>query len=136
MADLSITAANVVAANSAKTRSGTAGATITAGQVVYVDSSDRKFKLADADAAGVGDVTKVYIALNGGADGQPMVAAESGDITLGAVMTAGTSYYLSPNPGGIAPANDVLSGDNVILLGVAKSTSVLALKPIISGVTL
>lgn len=135
MADLSITAANVTAAALATKKSGTAGATITAGQVVYLDASN-EYVLADADAAGVGDITAVYIALNGASDGQPITVCAQGDVTLGAVMTAGTAYYLSPVAGGIAPIADVASGDDVILLGVAKTTSVLAFKPIISGVTL
>lgn len=136
MADLSITAGNVVAARPARKKSGTAGAAITAGQIVHASPTTGRYILSDVDAAGVGDVTEFAIALNGASDGQPLTVATDGDITLGAVMTAGITYYLSPTPGGIAPVADVLSGDNVIVLGVAKSTSVLALKPIISGVTL
>ena len=136
MADLTITAANVIAASGARRKNGTAGATITAGQIVHINPATNRYVLSDADAEGIGDVTEFAIALNGAADGQPLQVALGGDITLGAVMTAGTSYYLSPNAGGIAPREDVLSGDNVILLGIARSTSVLKLKPIISGVTL
>lgn len=136
MADLSITAANVIAASTARKKTGVAGATITAGQVVHISPTTSRYIVSDADAAGIGDVTEFAIALNGASDGQPLQVANSGDITLGAVMTAGTAYYLSATAGGIAPVADILSGDNVILLGVAKSTSVLALKPIISGVTL
>lgn len=136
MVDLVITPASVTAAASAKKTSGTAGATITAGQVVYLDTTDSRLKLADADAAGVGSIPAFYIALNGASNGQPLAVISEGDLTLGAVMTAGTSYYLSPTAGGIAPHADILSGDNVVFLGVAKSTSVLAVKPIISGVTL
>lgn len=136
MADLSITAANVIAASTARRKSGVAGATITAGQIVHISPTTGRYILSDADAAGIGDVTEFAIALHGAADGQPLQVSTGGDITLGAVMTAGTSYYLSPVAGGIAPRADILTGDNVILLGVAKSTSVLALKPIISGVTL
>lgn len=42
MADLTITAANVTAGALATTVTGTAGATITAGQLVYLDTRDRK----------------------------------------------------------------------------------------------
>ena len=136
MADLTITAANVIAAPGARRKNGTAGATITAGQVVHISPTTGRYILSDADAAGIGDVTEFAIALNGAADGQPLQVALGGDITLGAVMTAGLSYYLSPTAGGIAPREDVLSGDNVVLLGIARSTSVLKMKPIISGVTL
>ena len=136
MADLVITAANVIAAARARRRTGTAGATVTAGQVVHISPTTGRYILSDADAEGIGDVVEFGIALNGAADGQPLQVALGGDITLGAVMTAGTSYYLSTTAGGIAPRADLGAGDDVILLGVSKSTSVLALKPIISGVTL
>lgn len=136
MADLTITAANVIAASAGSKRQGTAGATITAGQVVHISPSTNRYILSDADAAGVGAVTEFAIALNGAADGQPLRVATLGDVTLGAVMTAGAEYYLSPTAGGIAPRADLGAGDNVVLLGVARSTSVLALAPIIPGVTL
>ena len=136
MADLSITAANVIAASSATTRSGTAGATITAGQVVYFDRTDSKYKLADADAVPSGGFGSVFIALNGASDNQPISVLSGGSVAMGSVFTAGTSYYLSPTPGGIAPLADVLSGDDVVLLGVAISATNLQFAPIISGVTL
>ncbi len=46
MADLSITAANVLRGSNARVETGIFGATVTAGQVVYRDASDNnKFKL-------------------------------------------------------------------------------------------
>ena len=51
MADLTLTAASVLAGSNATTRLGTAGATITAGQVVYFDDTTNTFKLADTDSA-------------------------------------------------------------------------------------
>ncbi|MDX0007827.1 hypothetical protein GOB40_13900 [Sinorhizobium meliloti] len=138
MADLVITAANVVAGAGAKTTSGTAGAAITAGQVVYLDSTTTgKWQLSDSDAATAaarGQGANVGIALNGAANGQPLEVLTEGPITLGAVLTAGTAYYLSPTPGGIAPLADLLTGDYVTLLGLATSTSVLNLDIQYSGV--
>lgn len=136
MADLSITASAVLAASTASTKGGTAGATITAGQVVYKDSSDDKYKLADADSGTAAVRAPIGIALNGASDGQPLRVIQAGDLTMNAVMTAGTAYYLSPTPGGIAPLADLLAGDDVVLLGLAKSTTVLAVDIQISGVTL
>jgi hypothetical protein len=133
MADLTITAANVATAGRQET--GTFGATITAGQVVFKDSSTKKFELADADDTSLDEV--YGIALNGGADGQPGVVALPGsDITIGATLTAGTAYYLSATAGGICPFADLVTGDRVIFLGIAKSTSVLHFRPIDSGVIL
>ena len=50
MAAISITAANVLKSSTGQVSVGTAGATITAGQSVYIDTSDsNKIKLADAN---------------------------------------------------------------------------------------
>lgn len=136
MADISITAANVVKGSNATTESGIAGATITAGQVVYKDGSTGKYLLADNDSATAAAKAPRGIALNGAADGQPLVIQRSGDITIGATLTAGTAYYLSATPGGICPLADVASGDDVVLLGLAKTAAVLALDIQTPGVTL
>lgn len=125
MSDLSITAANVLAGSGATTRLGTAGATITAGKAVYLDSSDNEYKLADCDSATAAVRSPVGIALNGASDGQPLVVLTEGPITIGATMTAGIAYYLSPNAGGICPVADVLTGDYPVILGIATSTTVL-----------
>lgn len=133
MTDLTITAANV--ASSGRKETGTFGDTIVAGKVLMKDASTKKFELADADSTSLDEV--YGIALNGGADGQPGVVALPGsDITIGATLTAGTAYYLSATPGGICPFADLASGDRVIFLGIAKSTSVLHFRPIDSGVIL
>lgn len=133
MADISVTAASVIAANDATTEHGTAGATITAGQVVALHATNGKLVLADAD--GTGGINRPRgIALNGASDGQPLKIVKAGDVTFNAVLTAGVSYFLSPTPGGIAPRADVLTGDTVSSLGIATSTSVLALDIQYSGV--
>lgn len=137
MADLTITAANVVKGSNAKTVNGTAGATITAGQAVYLDQATTgKWLLADADgaSAAIRAGEKAGIALNGASDGQPITVLLSGNITIGATLTAGTAYYLSDTPGGICPLADVTGGDYYVLLGLASSTSVLAIDIQYSGV--
>lgn len=125
MADLSITAANVIAGSGATKKLGTAGATITAGKAVYLDESDSKYKLADCDSATAAVRSPAGIALNGASDGQPLVVLEAGPVTIGATMAAGIAYYLSPNAGGICPVADVLTGDYPVILGIATSTTVL-----------
>ena len=138
MADLSITAASVVAGNGAPTKTGTAGATIAAGEVVYLDTATTgKWQLADSDAASAearGQTANVGIALNSAAANQPIVVQTGGTVTLGAVLTAGTAYYLSDTPGKICPLADVTGGDYYVLLGLAASTSVLNLDVQYSGV--
>lgn len=136
MADISITAANVVAGSNAAIEHGTAGATITAGQMVYKDASDGRYKLADCDSATADAKSPRGVALNGASNGQPLSIQRSGDITIGGTLTPGTAYYLSPVAGGICPLADVASGDSVVLLGLAESAAVLALDIQVSGVTL
>ena len=135
MADLSITAANVVPGSDAVRESGTAGATITAGQLVYLDTSDMKFKLADSNGASALRVPN-GIALNGASNGQPLSIQKGGDITIGATLTAGVAYYLSDTPGGICPVADLGSGEYPCIVGIAKSASVLSVNIQPSGVAL
>lgn len=136
MADLSITAGSVLAGGGSTKRAGTAGATITAGQVVYLDTSDGRYKLADADSGTAAVRSPFGIALNGASAGQPLTVCTRGAVTIGATVTAGTTYYLSPNPGGIAPLADLLSGDYPTIVGIATSTSVIDVQFIESGVAL
>jgi len=135
MADISITAANVVAGSDAVRESGTAGATITAGQLVYLDTSDMKYKLADANGAAALRVPN-GIALNGASNGQPLSVQKGGDITIGGTMTAGIPYFLSDTPGGLCPLPDIGTGEYSCIIGIAKSTSVLAVNIQPSGVAL
>lgn len=132
MADLSITAANVLAASTATVEHGLAGATITAGQTVYLDDSTGRYELADAD--GVGTTRPRGIALNGAGDGQPLAIIKEGELTMNAVLTAGVSYFQSPVAGGIGARAEVLTGDYVTCLGIAISTTVLRVKIDYSGV--
>lgn len=131
MADLVLTPSAILASSDATRESGIAGATITAGQVVAKHATNGKYVLADADGTGV--TRPSGIALNGASDGQPLTIVKAGDVTL-AGMTAGVSYFLSPTAGGIAPRADVLTGDIVTHLGIAKSATVLALDIQFSGV--
>ena len=66
----------------------------------------------------------------------PLGVLKSGDLTIGATLTAGTAYYLSDTAGGICPLADVGSGEYVVLIGIAKSTSVLAVDIQYPGVSL
>jgi hypothetical protein len=136
MADLTITAANVVAgAGATVDRNHNAGAAITAGQVVYLDS-DGTYKLADDNSATAAARVASGIALNGAASGQPVAVLTSGPVTIGAAVTVGVGYYLSANPGGICPAADLGSGQYPSLLGFAISASVLNVAITGAGVSL
>ena len=80
MADISITAANVVAGANARTLDGIAGATITAGQLVYRDSVTGKYLLSDADSATVAARSVDGIALNSASLNQPLGVQIDGEI--------------------------------------------------------
>lgn len=136
MADLVITAASVVAGTNASTVQGTLGESVTAGQAVYQDSSTRKWMKADSNGASAEIRTPKGLALNGGALNQPVLVQKSGDLTLGAALTAGVAYYLSDTPGGIGPVADLAVGEYPTILGLAKSATVLAVDIQASGVAL
>lgn len=136
MADLSITAANVVAQAGAITDVATFGATVTAGQMIYKDTADASLKLADNNSATAAARTPLGMALNGGAAGQPCKFIKEGDVAVGTILTAGVAYYLSDTPGGICPVADLASGEYPTVIGIAISTSVLRIKINASGVAL
>jgi predicted transcriptional regulator len=133
MADLSITAANVVAGNGASIVNGTAGATITAGQVVYKDVADGRYKLADANASAA-TAEAVGIALHAASNGQPLAILSQGTLTPGATVVVGTVYVASATPGGIAPAADLTTGWRTTVLGVGITAATIAVDIQVSGV--
>lgn len=137
MADLSVTAANVIAsANAVILRQYNAGAAITAGQIVYLDANS-KWQLMDANAAATGNHPDNIrgVALGGGANNQPIaVATKDSWFTPGATLGNGIAYYASPNAGGIAPVADLAAGNYPTVLGIARSTTVLNLDPTASGI--
>lgn len=134
MADLSITAGSVVpiASGSAyDTRSarGIAGATITAGQTLYIDTAaSNTLKLADANASAATALV-AGIALCGASSGQPVEYAVGGDLTFNAAFTQGLIYINSTTAGAIAPHTDLATGNYTTVLGVAVSTTRLRLAP-------
>lgn len=120
MADITVTATSVVPYANEQTAVGVAGETITAGQVVYLNSTTGKLMKADADTAAE-SVCK-GIALNGGSLGQPVKYQYGGEITIGATVAVGTTYVVSATAGGIAPVADLTTGDYVSHVGVASTT--------------
>lgn len=136
MADLTITAANVVAGSGSRQANVTAGASVTAGQVVYEDTATDTHKLADNNSATAAARSPKGIALHAATSGQPLTIHKSGPITIGATLTPGVAYYLSDTPGGICPVADLASGEYPTIIGIALSASVLDVKFHESGVAL
>lgn len=125
-ADLSITAANVVPGARAKFVGGNtlAGATITAGQLLYLDSTAGTFKLADANASAT-TANVVGYAANSASAGQYIgVVMEDDDFTPGGTLSMTTGLYvLSATAGGIAPSADLATGYYPAVVMIAKSTT-------------
>jgi hypothetical protein len=134
MADLTITATSVVAGADAEKITGTAGASITAGQACYLDPTDDRFKLGDANGSGANIKTVRGTALHAAASGQPITLQRSGKIAIGATVTVGTIYVLSATPGGIAPSADLSSGHTVSIIGVGVSATEIQMQIMNSGV--
>jgi len=136
MADISITAANVIEGSDAVTTTGTLGATVTAGQVGYYDDTTSTWKLADNNSATAAVRTPGGIFLNGGGSGQPVKVLTKGAVTIGGTLTPGGAYYLSATAGGICPVADLSSGMYPSVLGIATSATVLKVNITSSGVSL
>lgn len=128
MADLVITAANVVADSSATRVHGTAGETIAQGKLCYLSSTTNKWMLADSNSVTAEARAGTHVSLNSAALNQPITVGK-GRITIGATLTPGLAYYGSDTPGGICPIADVGSGEYVNLVGLAMSASVLEVAP-------
>jgi hypothetical protein len=137
MADISVTASSVKPANANTVIGrGTAGATITAGQVVYADSAD-SYKIKLAAHTSIATATAVGIALNGASADQPIAYAISGDVTFNAALTAATVFVLGSAAGALSPSADLDSSTNArygTVLGIATSTTNLRVGIVASGV--
>lgn len=135
-ADLTITAANLipVAGYNAESQF-LAGATITRGQTVYLDTSTNTWKLADCDlSAAAAGSAGFGISLSDAVSGQPMFVQTDGDLGFGAILTVGQIYCISATAGGICPYGDLTTNGRVTIIGVASTTSNLKFRKWASGI--
>lgn len=130
-ADLSITTTSFVPGARADKRVGTAGASITIGQLLYFDSTAGTYKLADANASATTSAV-VAIAGSAAASGQPVIVIlEDDDLTLGATLSMSAPVYsVSGTAGGIAPSADITTGWYPSAVIVAKSTTKCIFRPL------
>lgn len=135
MADISITAASVLPSSDTQYVDGILGATVTAGQTVYLDTATTTYKLADANASS-STASTMGIAMNGGASGQPVKVAVAGTITAGGTLTTGLIYVQSATAGGLAPSADLASGHYPVVVGIATSAALLKLSMFKGGTPL
>lgn len=135
---LSITAANVAlvdGGNATLNKNFNAGATITAGQLVYFDETTSKWKLADANASALTSVIG-GIAMNGASDGQPLAVATSGTIAIGATVTVGEIYVASATAGTIDAESELAQNSYVSIVAVGVTSARIKLCIFNSGVTI
>jgi hypothetical protein len=137
MADISITASNVVPATDASTEVILLGADADAGDILVYDSTDGDWVLAansSAALAGNGDPLQLRMATSSGVAGQSVSAVRPGSkVTVGSVLTKGRWYVLSTG-GAISPESDATTNDWSTLIGYAVSATQLSFQPIVTGV--
>ncbi len=133
--DLAITASQVLASANAITVLGTAGATVTAGQAVYLDATTKTYTLADADADTLALAAAVGLALHAASAGQPLRVQTSGTLTLGAAAgpLVGRQYVLSDTAGGLCLWDDVVASWYVTIMGIGGEDDTLLLSVFASG---
>lgn len=131
MANLTVTAAQVLPTDNTVQEKYIAGEAITAGQAVYFDSTTQKVKLAQADGTAA-EAAFFGIAL-GSAPGanQPIVIARpvagtSITIGAGAAPTVAATFALSATAGSIAASADIVTtGHFRTLIGVGGANNTL-----------
>lgn len=133
MSAISITAANVAPGTGAIQRDGYALEPITAGQVVYRNSTTGLYGLADANGASADIRTPVGIALNTAGTGQPLKIQTGGLVTIGGTAVVGTVYVVGATPGAINPTTDLTTGWYASVIGIGYSATQLMVGVVVSG---
>jgi hypothetical protein len=129
MSAISVTAASVAPGTDCAITQGTAGASITAGMPLYIDTANGNvLKPCDADASDLAS-TVAGISLHASSSGQPIAYATAGRVTFNAVLTAGKAYVAGGTTAGdINPIADLTTNWRTSLLGIAYSTTSLRLQ--------
>jgi len=117
---------------------GTAGATIAAGDILYIDTANSNvLKLAQCDGTAL-EATACGVALNAAASGQPVKYAKHGsEVTMGAAFAAaaGVPCFLSRTAGRSMNTlpSAVGGNDYVVFIGWSTATTRLKLWLSVSG---
>ncbi len=120
MAAISITAANVLHSSSATIFTGTAGATITQGQPIYLDTVTNTYKLANA----LTNSPVAGVAMVGASANQDMVICSRDPNFAGGFTSSTGNVILVGNVAGqLNPYEDKGTGWYVTSLGVMISTT-------------
>jgi hypothetical protein len=115
-------------ANTVTERQAVYGATVAAGQPLYLDAADQRWKLADSNAS-VSTADVRGVAITPGVNGSYGYVATGGDIILvGTTMAVGVSYVCGQTAGAIVPSSDLVTGDYVSHIGTAVTATQLRLR--------
>jgi microcystin-dependent protein len=106
---------------------GNAGETVSAGQLVYLNSADGEWYKTDADASATTDFIQIGIAQGAGTNGNAITGGIliKGLDTNQSGLVAGTLYYVSNTAGGISSSAGTFSR----VIGQAQSATTLYFDP-------
>lgn len=133
MSDISITASAVVPSTAALAlrRRAIAGATIAAGEEIYLDTAAANVaKLTDTNGASSLIRTAVGLAINSASTGQPLeYITEDDDLTIGTHgISINGAIIASATPGKLAPIADSTTGWYGRICAIAKTSTKIAYK--------
>jgi len=135
MTDLSQTSGNVEWNSGTNQKTGIAGEAITAGEPVYISSSDGRLYAAEAgDTAAKAAAVGIATATAEKAGAIISYAPPGANIDVGASTTQAEVYVVSATAGGIAPVADLVEDDYVTVLFVGTGSSDVTVLDGVSGV--
>jgi hypothetical protein len=120
MANYTLNAADILAADGAVIKTGIAGDTITAGQAIYLKLDDAR-KVWRASKGAAASAIVAGIALNSATANQPIFYCERGVISVTASAVPVGAVVVLSTAGGLSPAADLASGNRVCVVGVGMA---------------
>lgn len=128
MATISQTAANVaVGSSTTRVKVVQVGETVTQGMPLRLDTSDSKHYKSDANASAASAKCDGIALTPASTNGYVVIAfpGTGSHVNLGATLTVGTTYAVSPTSGAIEPLADITTGSYVTTLGTASTAALL-----------
>lgn len=128
MTAVSQTAANVaIGSSTTRLRVVQVGEAITQGMPLRLETGDSKYYKSDANASAAAASCDGIALTPASTDGFVVMAlpGSGSQVNIGATLTVGTTYAVSPTAGAIEPLADITTGSWVTVLGTASTTSLL-----------
>lgn len=111
---------------------GTGGATIAFGDLIYLQASDSRWELVDADAVSTSGDIMIGMAVTSSTDGDDLTILLNGIIRADAnfpTLTIGSAVYASTGPGNIQVAEPTGADDVVRVVGFAVTADEIYFNP-------